>query len=104
MAESHLRQMAEERFAFVRRHKGMGFADWPRAILLTMYRFAWPKPFTGETYLIASAARVGEVLARGSIWHRFAPNLSVAVASQVHEGILGEKTAAKLEEAMAAKA
>jgi thioesterase domain-containing protein len=104
MAKGHLAAMADNKVAFVNKHKGQGFADWPRAILMTMYRYAWPEPFTGRTYVIASEQRIGELMDPGSIWRRLTPNLGAAVVTQMHReigrGEVGTRTAAMLEEAM----
>jgi len=106
MAERYMEDMAKDKVAFVARYKGMGFADWPRAVLMTLYRMAWPKPFRGQTFIIASAQRVGEVKAEGSLWRRLTPNINLAVVSEKHSqigrGDIGRRTAATLEEAMAA--
>ncbi len=105
MAEDFRQKMAADQMSFVKRYKGLGFADWPRAVLMTMYRFAWPPPFAGQTHVIASVERIAEIAAPNSIWRRFTPNLSYEVVSDKHseigKGEVGRLTAAKLERLMA---
>ena len=106
MAKLFLSQMGEGRMAFMERYAGLGFADWPRAVLMTLYCHAWPRPFTGQAFLLASKQRIADMTHRSSIWRRFTPKLKVAVLSERHDqlgkGTVGTRTAAKLEEAMAA--
>ena len=106
MAKIHLVSMAEGKVHFVNKYKAQGFADWPRAILMAMYRRAWPRPFEGKTYVIASEQRLGELKATDSIWRRLTPNLGVAVVTQMHRdvgtGEVGTRTASMLEQAMTA--
>lgn len=106
MAKRFLTQMGEGRMAFMKRYAGLGFADWPRAVLMTLYCYAWPRPFVGQTYVLASKQRVAEMTHNNSIWRRFTPNLKIAVLTDRHDqlgkGAVGTRTAAKLEEAMAA--
>jgi hypothetical protein len=73
---------------------------------MTMYRYAWPRPFDGKTYLIASEQRIGEVTTPNSIWRRLTPNLGAVVVAQSHSDIgmgeVGTRTASMLEQAMTA--
>jgi thioesterase domain-containing protein len=104
LADDYLRGMKEDKIPFARKTKELGFADWPRAVLLAMYSTAWPKPFAGETFIIASKERAADFVAEDSLWRRFAPNLRAAIVADSHREILtgetGTMTAAKLEEAM----
>jgi thioesterase domain-containing protein len=105
LAEHYLQRMKDDKVPFARKNKELGFADWPRAVLVAMYHTAWPKPFEGETFIIASKERAVDFVAPDSLWRRFAPSLRVALVSDMHREILtgeiGALTAAKLEEAMA---
>lgn len=104
-AEFYLRKMQDGKLPFARKNAELGFARWPRAVLVSMYGVAWPKPFAGETFIVASKERAAEFVAADSPWRRFAPNRRMAIVTSMHRDILtgeaGTQTAAMLEEAMA---
>lgn len=103
-ARVHLDDIRAKKLGFAIKYQNSGFQDWPRALLVAMYRFAWPEPYEGKVVILASEERAREIVQPESIWRRFTPNVAVGIVTQRHaslgNGEAGKRTAKMLEHAM----
>jgi len=103
-ARVHLEDIRNQKLGFAIKYKNSGFADWPRALLVAMYRFAWPPPYKAKVVILASEERAREVSRPNGIWRRFTPNVAIGIVTRHHadlgKGEAGKRTAQMLEHAM----
>lgn len=72
---------------FARRNEGLGLKDKPRADLVASYRFAWPKPFAGQAFILASRERADTFDDVDQAWTVLTPNRVVEVVAERHDEI-----------------
>ena len=85
-----LRRIARDRrngVSFAKRHDGVGLKDEPRAALIAAYRFAWPRPFDGTVYILASRDRYKTFSDSNKAWDWLAPRRVVEIATEKHSEI-----------------
>jgi thioesterase domain-containing protein len=103
-AQIHLDNLRNERTLLAVKYKNSGFAEWPRALLLAMFRFTWPEPYPEKVVILASEERAPEFARKDSVWRRLTPNAAVGIVTRLHrnlgKGEAGTRTARMLEHAM----
>lgn len=89
---------------FARRNEGLGLNDKPRADLVASYRFAWPKPFPGQAFILASRERADTFHDADTAWSFLTPNRVVEVVAERHGDIgnvSASATARRMDEILA---
>lgn len=87
-----IRRDRERGVGFAKRNEGLGLLDKPRAALVASYRFAWPRPFSGQAFILASRERVHTFHDPDTAWEWLTPNRIVEVVAERH-GEIGNTSA-----------
>ena len=107
ISRHEMKRIARDRrkgVGFARRNEGLGLKDKPRADLVASYRFAWPRPFLGQAFILASRERAGTFDDADQAWTVLTPNRVVEVVAERHEEIgtvSASATARRMDEILA---